>query len=364
MPLYPLLRVVAPLLVAFGAAACGAAPAAERGGDEAADSLRGMVLPNPPHRPDFTLTDTDGAPYSFRERTAGRLTLLFIGYTHCPDVCPVHLANLGAVLGDLPSETRRGIEVVFVSGDPARDTPERMRAWLDGFDRDFVGLTGPLDDVNAILAQLQLPPVMIGEPDENGDYAVGHPAHIIAFPADGGPARAYYGFGTRQVDWRHDLPILLRDSGALPASADGTDALPERATERAVVPAPPADGPAAVYLTVRNRRSEADAIVSASSRVAARASLHGYAAGSGHDAHAATSMMERVDAIEIAARDSVRLRPGGLHVMLGGLLRPLAVGDTFTVELRFRSGRTLEVGALVLPYATVETMLLAEEPRR
>ena len=186
-----------------------------RGGAGSADdaSLAGVVLAEPMPKPAFTLNDTEGRPFPFHERTAGKLALLFFGYTHCPDVCPVHMANLAAVLNDLPHEMREQIVVVFVSADPARDTPERVREWLDAFDKRFIGLRGSIEEVNAILAELRLAPVIHGQPDADGNYVVGHPAQILAFTPDG-LLRALYPFGTRQTDWAQDLPRLLRFTAA------------------------------------------------------------------------------------------------------------------------------------------------------
>ena len=190
--------------------ALGLAAQRSRGGAGDDDGgLTGVVLAQPVPKPAFTLHDTDGQPFRFREQTAGKLTLLFFGFTHCPDICPVHMANLAEVLRDLPRETRDQIVVVFVSADPERDTPERIREWLDAFDRRFIGLRGSVEEVNAVLAELRMPSVVHGEPDANGDYVVGHPAQILAFTPDG-LLRALYPFGTRQADWAHDLPRLLR----------------------------------------------------------------------------------------------------------------------------------------------------------
>ena len=104
--------------------------------------LSGSVFDEPLAKPDFTLTDTSGAPFDFRAETDGKLTLLFFGYTSCPDICPIHLANLAAVLRQISPDFQRRIQVVFVGVDAPRDTPERMRSWLDSFDARFVGLTG------------------------------------------------------------------------------------------------------------------------------------------------------------------------------------------------------------------------------
>ena len=83
------------LLAGCGAAADGGAGAPAR------PELRGTVLEPSWGKPDFTLADTEGRPFDFRAGTDGFVTLLFFGYTHCPDVCPIHMANIAAVLRDL-----------------------------------------------------------------------------------------------------------------------------------------------------------------------------------------------------------------------------------------------------------------------
>lgn len=171
------------------------------------DGYRGRVLPEPRAKVDFTLTDTEGKPFHFEEETDGYVTLLFFGYTHCPDVCPIHMANIAAVLEDLSYDLRRQFKVVFVSTDPERDTPERIRTWLNNFDRSFIGLRGSAEEVNRIMAELSLPPSI--KQGTGDDYTVGHAASVIAFSKEG-PAHVAYPFGTRQEDWAHDLPKLAK----------------------------------------------------------------------------------------------------------------------------------------------------------
>lgn len=202
--------------LALAAVALGCSDGASRSagpapGGAPATELRGTVLEPSWEKPDVTLTDTDGRPFAFRTETEGLVTLLFFGYTHCPDVCPIHMANIAAVLGDLPYAVRERIRVVFVTTDPERDTPARMREWLDRFDRSFVGLRGSGPEVDAFQAALRLPSA-VRQPSRPGPlpgaYAVGHAAQVLAFTADG-RARVVYPFGTRQEDWAHDLPRLV-----------------------------------------------------------------------------------------------------------------------------------------------------------
>src|SRR5579862_9006199 len=108
----------------------------------AADSYRGgMVSPLLP-KPRFTLTDTSGAPYDFLAKTQGYVTLLFFGYTHCPDMCPLQMYMIADALKKIPPAAANQFKVVFVTTDPERDTPRVLRAYLDRYDKRFIGLTG------------------------------------------------------------------------------------------------------------------------------------------------------------------------------------------------------------------------------
>lgn len=170
------------------------------------DEFRGSFLPEPLPKTDFTLTTTAGEPFDFRTETQGYVTLLFFGYTYCPDICPVHMANIAAVLHKLPPQTANQVKVVMVSVDPERDTPERFRSWLDNFDRSFVGLIGTTDELAAIQQAFYLPVAV--RQGEGPDYLVGHSAAVIAFTTDNF-AHVRYPTGTRQSDWAHDLPLLV-----------------------------------------------------------------------------------------------------------------------------------------------------------
>ena len=116
----------------------------------------GTVVSPELHRPDLTLPDTAGNPYRFRDRTRGRITVLFFGYTNCRDICPATMATLATALRQLEPAVRRLVTVVFVTEDPARDTPRQLRRWLDQFGTNFVGLIGGNQTTQAVLRTLML----------------------------------------------------------------------------------------------------------------------------------------------------------------------------------------------------------------
>lgn len=321
-------------LLGLGLAGCGAGPRDQAPADQ---EWRGMVLPQPIPKPDFVLTDTDGEPFDFRAETDGYLTLLFFGYTYCPDVCPVHMANLAYVISGLPRHLQNQIKVVFVSVDPERDTPERIRQWLDAFDRRFIGLRGTREETDAVLRELKLPTPVFEEPDEKGYYLVGHPSTIVAFTPDN-RAPVLYPFGTRQADWAYDLPRLL-------------EIQPRIRVSRAYAAVPATGDRTALYLTVENNSAEDDALVEVSTDVAGRVELHRQVSSGG------MMRMERVAEIEVPAGGRATLQPGGLHIMLLDLRRPLGAGDELGIDLTFRRAGRVRARAEVRPYAELEGLL-------
>ncbi|HWH53511.1 MAG TPA: SCO family protein [Gemmatimonadaceae bacterium] len=183
------------------------------GRQRAIDGLRGVKLSPVRPKPEFTLDDTHGQPFHFAADTRGMATLLYFGYTNCPDVCPTHMSNIAAALKKMPADEQARVRVVFVTTDPARDTAQALRAWLDNFDKRFIGLRGSLDSVNAIQAQLGLPPAAMEAMDAHGagprNYGMGHAAQVLAFSADDS-LRAEYPNGFSSADWANDLPKLLK----------------------------------------------------------------------------------------------------------------------------------------------------------
>ncbi len=199
----------AALFAAMAVAACGDPKA------RALKGLHGVLLTPVKPKPDFTLTDTQGRPFHFVADTRGFVTLLYFGYTNCPDVCPQHLVNIAGALKRMSPADQEKVRVVFVTTDPARDTPERLRGWLNNFDKRFIGVSGSVDTVNTIEASLGLPqsqaeamPKMAMGPHPM-TYGVGHAAQVLAFTPDDS-LRAEYPSGFTMDDWANDLPRLLK----------------------------------------------------------------------------------------------------------------------------------------------------------
>jgi protein SCO1/2 len=146
-------------------------------------SWNGAVLQNPLAKPEFVLTDTTGKPYDFRAQTSGKVTLLYFGYTHCPDACPTNMATLATALAKLPASIDSKIRVVFVTTDPVRDTPPVIRSWLNQFNTNFVGLTGSQIEVASAQTQAGLG-TSSKVPDGHGAYGINHAAFIMVYTPD------------------------------------------------------------------------------------------------------------------------------------------------------------------------------------
>jgi protein SCO1 len=193
----------ATVALAIVAAGCG-------GGREgstapaAGPAFQAAVVAPPTQRPSFTLTDTDGQPYDFAAETAGRTTLLYFGYINCPDICPVHLANIKRAFEVKPSLGSE-ITVVFVGVDPARDTAADVREYLDRFDTRFVGLVGTVEEVRAAEAAAGVPP---SGPDVDDPDVVGHAGQVLGYGPDD-LLHVQFPALTRSVTFSNDLELLV-----------------------------------------------------------------------------------------------------------------------------------------------------------
>lgn len=193
----PVLLVLIGVLTGCGAPGTGQAPASAMTGQEH----------TPYQLSDTALTDTDGEPFSLATDADKPLTLVFYGYTQCPDECPLVMSSLTAALTRLDDADRKKVEVVFVTTDPARDTTKVLEKYLDRYDEDFIGLTGDLKDIVTLAESMRL---YIGEADRlpSGGYDLGvHDTHVSAVSQ--GQASVVWSMNTSPKQFADDIHRLL-----------------------------------------------------------------------------------------------------------------------------------------------------------
>lgn len=134
-----------------------------------------VALATPRSVAEFELVDQHGQPFG-TAGLRGRWTVLFLGFTHCPDVCPTTLGLLASVQKRLP-ESDPPLHVVFVSADPERDTPSRLGQYIGFFNGDWTALSGPLDQLDRLVDSLQLAYVKV--PTGHGSYTIDHSTALV-----------------------------------------------------------------------------------------------------------------------------------------------------------------------------------------
>jgi protein SCO1/2 len=194
--------VAALLLLLVGLAGCG-------GDDAQAGELHGSVVDPPFTVAPDALVDVEGDPYSLTEDTDKRLTLVFFGYTNCPDICPTVMKNLASAMTRLDDADREQVDVVFVTTDPERDTAEVLRRYLDHLDPTFIGVTGPLDDITAVAGSVA---VGMGEELPGGGYDVDAHTTQVTGIDNGDQAPVYWSATTSSGQFADDIHTLLGDS--------------------------------------------------------------------------------------------------------------------------------------------------------
>jgi len=201
------------LLMAAGAGACGGGSSS---GDKVTTAsstmLHGAIPDSHAAKPSFQLLDTSGRPFDFAADTKGRATLLYFGYTHCPDECPTAMADVATALRHTDPAVAQQVDVVFVTTDPWRDDQRVLRKWLDRFSPSFIGLTGTPSQIAGAEVAMGMPisrreaaPKRYG----SGKYAVSHFAAVLAYGRDGRVATLYPS-GITPTEIAADLPVLVK----------------------------------------------------------------------------------------------------------------------------------------------------------
>ncbi len=183
------------------------------GGDEVkAGDLHGHVIDPPFTVSKEALVDTDGQPYSLAENTDKRLTLVFFGYTNCPDICGMVMGNLASAMTRLDAQDRDQVDVVFVTTDPARDTGPVLRRYLDRYDPSFIGVTDdPADPegLQAITSVARSVAVGMGTKLPTGGYDVNtHTTQVTGIDSED-EAPIFWSQTTSSAQFAQDIHTLL-----------------------------------------------------------------------------------------------------------------------------------------------------------
>jgi protein SCO1 len=187
---------LAPLLAVLALAACNNyAP-------------HGTLLDPPMEAPDFELESADGA--LAKDDLAGQLVVLFFGFTHCPDVCPDTMARLARAMRELDERQQEQIQVVLVSVDPERDSPDKLQQYAGAFHPSFIGATARQEEIDRIASGYGIYQVRVPLEGEEG-YTIDHTAAVLVLNRRGETV-LIWSYGTTSEEMASDLAFLLRRS--------------------------------------------------------------------------------------------------------------------------------------------------------
>jgi protein SCO1/2 len=150
---------------------------------EDAPTFASAVVEPPSRMPEVNLVAGDGQPFRLSDQQ-GKVVVVYVGYTFCPDLCPLAMSTLANAYDRLPAEVRDGVQVVMITADPARDTPEVMGKYVNYFDPAFTGVSGDPATVLETLASWGIHPERSAT-GTNGSYFVSHPTRMYVFNRDG-----------------------------------------------------------------------------------------------------------------------------------------------------------------------------------
>ncbi|MFB6812981.1 SCO family protein [Streptomyces sp. NPDC056347] len=211
------------LAAAFAAAAALTLSACGSGDDNAKKPIADVsvqpktgaatVLDQPFTKPDLVLTDTHGKKFDLRERTKGKPTLIYFGYTNCPDVCPLIMSNIAIAKKALPKADQDKLQVIMVTTDPERDTPSSLGTWLKAQDPSFIGLTGAFPAIQAGARQIGIG-IDAPKKEKDGTVVSMHGSQVIAFSPKTDKGYLVYSEDTSPDDYAKDLPKIV--TGATP----------------------------------------------------------------------------------------------------------------------------------------------------
>ena len=315
---------------------------------------KAIILPNSKAISYIDFTDHLGQPFS-RAQLLGKWSILFFGFTNCPDICPTTLHTLAQVKQQLTATNNWGnYQVVMVSVDPARDTPQQLSKYVPFFDPEFIGISGDLDTTTEFAKQLGILFVAreadAGDPATPARYDVDHStaivllnpraemAGIISSPHKVGEISAdlqalQQHFSADHLKPALDSPVLKADYSAT-TEATEVDSAPAYAVlqmqQAWIRPAPPNSAAMAAYFQLTNSSKQDIVIEQVSSAAFDETMIHSSVIEQN------VTRMQHLENLTIKANSSVTFAPMGMHLMLIEPLQPLPVGSN--VEVTFTTG--------------------------
>jgi protein SCO1 len=187
----------------------GNEPVADVSVQEETATKAATVLDNPFEKPPLILTDTHGESYDLRKATQGKPTLIYFGYTNCPDVCPLTMSNIAIAKKSLSQTDQDKLQVVFVTTDPERDTPASLGEWLRAQDPEFIGLTGDFATIQAGARRLGIG-IEPATKEKDGTVNSMHGTQVVAFSPKTDMGYVLYGEDATADDYAKDLPKIIK----------------------------------------------------------------------------------------------------------------------------------------------------------
>lgn len=170
-------------------------------------AYQGSLIDPPVLAPNFTLVDQHGQSFRLDEQK-GNVVLIFFGYTHCPDVCPVTLTDFKEIKAQLDNQSKDVI-FLFITADPQRDTPEQLEDYLENFDSEFIGLTEEQNLLEQVWQDYGVYQAKV-ESGDSENYLVDHSARTYVIDKMGN-LRLTYLFGTSSEVIAEDVIHLLKE---------------------------------------------------------------------------------------------------------------------------------------------------------
>ena len=309
--------------------------------------VKAILLPNPKTISGVNFADHHNKPFTSAQ-LKGKWSILFFGFTNCPDICPTTMHTLKQVKATLSNENRWGnYQVIMVSVDPKRDTPERLATYVPFFDSEFIGITGNLETTTNFAKQLGI--LFVAHDDEGAEtYDVDHSTALIIMNPKGEMAGIIS--TPHKVDeisqdlitianyYQQDHQKVSSSSIALEQSPSISEEVVDEKNDLTfsnawIRPAPTTANSMAAYFTVANNSPETINIINFNSPQFRTVMIHDTIIENG------VASMEHRDVLSIPAGESITLAPLGTHMMLVSPNKPLDVGKFTQINLLAKDGK-------------------------